>query len=54
MPRAVKDDLQRIVLWVQGITGLEMNAAGGFTELDPQTWQKRRKRLEELGGPPMQ
>jgi hypothetical protein len=37
---------------VQVVTGMELDPTGGMNVLDAPTWQQRRRRLEELGGPP--
>ena len=34
------------------ITGVELDEHGLVRILDAATWQKRRQRLQELGGPP--
>jgi WD40 repeat protein len=52
VPHPVEGKTEQIVLWVQVITGLEMTRSGAFHPLDAQTWEQRRQRLEELGGPP--
>jgi WD40 repeat protein len=43
---------ERIELWVQVLTGMELDEGGFARTLDADTWQQRRKRLAELGGPP--
>jgi len=43
---------ERIIFWVQVVTGLELDPTGGFNVLDAPTWQQRCRRLQELGGPP--
>jgi WD40 repeat protein/tRNA A-37 threonylcarbamoyl transferase component Bud32 len=50
LPEGVKPE--RVVLWAQVLTGLELNADGAIGALDAAAWQERRKHLEELGGPP--
>jgi WD40 repeat protein len=50
LPIPVEGDVERIGLWVQVITGAELDEKGGFQFLDASTWQERRKRLAELGG----
>ena len=42
----------RIMLWPQVITGLEVDELTTLRVLDAATWQQRRQRLQELGGPP--
>jgi hypothetical protein len=49
----MEGEVDRIVLWTQVITGLELDADGLVRVLDTRTWQQRRQRLEELGGPPL-
>jgi WD40 repeat protein/serine/threonine protein kinase len=44
---------ERIVCWVQVVTGMELDSAGGIHVLDVGTWNQRRQRLQELGGPPL-
>jgi hypothetical protein len=34
------------------VTGMELDEDGVFHVLDGASWQQRRQRLEELGGPP--
>jgi WD40 repeat protein len=51
-PAPVEGDVERVVLWTQVLTGLELDADGVARVLDGATWQQRRQRLEELGGPP--
>ncbi|MHC4432369.1 MAG: protein kinase domain-containing protein [Planctomycetota bacterium] len=43
---------ERIICWVQVVTGMELDPTGGINVLDAATWQNRRRRLQELGGPP--
>jgi len=45
-------DYERIVCWVQVVTGMELDPTGGINVLDTPTWQQRYRRLQELGGPP--
>ncbi len=45
-------DVNRVVTWLQVLSGLELDADGVFRELNAVTWQKRRELLIELGGPP--
>jgi WD40 repeat protein len=51
-PAPLEGDLQRIVLWIEVLTGLELDATGAIRELGAENWQERRRRLEERGGPP--
>jgi hypothetical protein len=52
VPNRVEGDVGRIVLWVQAITGKELDERGSLRELDPSGWEQRRRQLAELGGPP--
>ncbi|UCD51231.1 MAG: serine/threonine protein kinase, partial [Phycisphaerales bacterium] len=51
-PGPLDGDCERITCWVQVVTGTELDPTGGINVLDAPTWQQRRRRLEELGGPP--
>ncbi len=46
------DDLERAVVWIEAITGLEVNDRGDIILLDEAAWKARRERLASLGGPP--
>src|SRR5262245_32356113 len=52
VPAPVAGDAERIRLWVEVCTGLELDAGGAVVELDAAAWRQRRERLRELGGPP--
>jgi WD40 repeat protein/tRNA A-37 threonylcarbamoyl transferase component Bud32 len=52
IPQPLEAEVERIVLWTQVITGLEMTPDGAFHPLDARSWQDRRERLNQLGGPP--
>ena len=52
IPQPLRGDPQRILLWAQVITGLEADERGDIRMLDAATWQQRRQRLQDLGGPP--
>jgi WD40 repeat protein len=51
-PSIVPGTPERITLWVQVLTGQELDEHGAVRVLDADTWHERRRRLEELGGPP--
>ncbi len=53
LPVAVAGDVERIILWIQVTTGLELDDQGVVWTLDAGTWQRRRQKLEQLGGPPI-
>jgi serine/threonine protein kinase/WD40 repeat protein len=48
----VQGDPARLRLWVEVITGRELDAGGEVAELDTKAWQERYDRLQKLGGPP--
>jgi hypothetical protein len=49
----VAGDPERITLWAQVLTGMELDEQGGAHLLDAPTWQQRREALESLAGPPL-
>jgi WD40 repeat protein len=51
-PGLVKGDVQRIVLWTQVLTGMELDVDGAVHTLDIDEWRLRRQQLEALGGSP--
>ncbi|MHC4538323.1 MAG: protein kinase domain-containing protein [Planctomycetota bacterium] len=51
-PGPLEGDYERLVCWVQVVTGMELDPTGGISILDAPEWQQRRRRLQELGGPP--
>jgi WD40 repeat protein len=51
-PGPLEGSYERIVCWVQVVTGMELDPTGGINVLDASAWQQRRLRLQELGGPP--
>ena len=48
----LEGDVERITLWLQVTTGLELDAEGALNALDITTWKQRRGRLRALGGAP--
>jgi WD40 repeat protein/serine/threonine protein kinase len=52
VPSPVAGDINRIQLWTQVLTGLELDPQANYRVLDAAIWQERRERLKELGGPP--
>jgi hypothetical protein len=52
VPTSIEADLEWIKLWTQVSTGMELDPQGGVGFLTADTWNQRRRRLEELGGPP--
>ena len=53
VPRPVQGDSRRLALWSQVLTGMELDTNGEVRVLDAPTWQERRQRLQQLGGPPL-
>jgi hypothetical protein len=53
VPQPLRGDPERIKLWTQVITGLEVDDLTAVHVLDAATWEQRRQRLQELGGPPL-
>jgi WD40 repeat protein len=53
LPVAVEGSPERLNLWVQVITGMELDRTQTPRWLEPAEWERRRKQLDALGGPPM-
>jgi WD40 repeat protein len=53
VPGPVPGGADRVATWVQVLTGLELDEFDEVRVLDAETWQQRRQRLGELGGPPV-
>jgi WD40 repeat protein/predicted Ser/Thr protein kinase len=51
-PEPWPGEASRASLAVQVLTGMELAEGGAPRALDAQTWDERRRRLEENGGPP--
>lgn len=52
VPAPVAGDAERLALWTQVLTGMELSGAGVVSTLSAEQWQERRERLEKLGGAP--
>jgi WD40 repeat protein len=52
-PTPVKGDAERIALWVQSLTGMELDSGDAARALDAAAWQARLRDLQQLGGPPI-
>lgn len=52
VPAPVAGDRERIVLWAQLQTGMELDLQGVTHPLDTPVLRQGRQRLDELGGPP--
>jgi tetratricopeptide (TPR) repeat protein len=53
VPVPVPGEVERIIRWVEVVTGMELSPEGAASSLDDATWQKRREDLARLGGPPV-
>jgi hypothetical protein len=51
-PGVAQGGVERIVLWAQVVTGMELDAEGVAQTLSVDEWRQRRQRLESLGGSP--
>jgi WD40 repeat protein len=51
-PLPLAGDVQRIRLWVETLTGMELDDAGAVHDLAPEAVEQRRRQLDERGGPP--
>jgi WD40 repeat protein len=49
----VEGSVERVRLWVEVITALELDTNGVTRPLDASAWKKRCRRLAQLGGPPL-
>jgi WD40 repeat protein len=52
VPIPVAGQAERIRLWVEVNTGLELDPGGAVVELDAEAWGKRHQQLQKRGGPP--
>ena len=43
---------ERIRLWVQVLTAMDLDEGGTVHVLEAPSWQECRRRLDDLGGPP--
>jgi WD40 repeat protein/tRNA A-37 threonylcarbamoyl transferase component Bud32 len=53
VPAPLTCDVERIVLWAQVLTGMELGPDGVVRVLGPEAWHQRRQQLQKLGGPPV-
>jgi WD40 repeat protein len=49
----VEDDVERVTLWAQSLTGQELETNAIFSPLDGASWLRCHDRLQALGGPPI-
>jgi WD40 repeat protein len=52
LPVELPEDIERLAVWIETLTGLDMDQQGSVRELDNAAWLERRERLKQLGGPP--
>jgi eukaryotic-like serine/threonine-protein kinase len=57
VPTPVQGSAERLILWTQVMTGMEIDPGTGLAEpvvtfLSAEAWEERRERLQALGGPP--
>jgi hypothetical protein len=52
LPTPLGGEAERLVIWTQVVTGMTIDENRAVRLLDAKTWQDRRHRLEQLGGPP--
>jgi WD40 repeat protein/serine/threonine protein kinase len=52
-PPSVGGDPAHVALWMQVLTGMELDAEGTVQVLPAEDWLQRRRRLQERGGPPL-
>ncbi len=52
LPPGLAEDVERLTVWVETLTGREMDEQGSVHDLNNDAWLERRERLEQLGGPP--
>jgi hypothetical protein len=53
IPTPVEGDVDRVVLWIPTLTGMELDSGDAARALDASTWQARLGNLQQLGGPPI-
>lgn len=51
IPAPLHGSDEQIELWVQTSTGMQLDAKGGMRLLQPQEWQSRHRRLQQIGLP---
>jgi WD40 repeat protein len=52
LPAPVEGDVERVMLWSQVATGMELSSSGTLRALEPKEWDERRRRLSTRGGLP--
>src|SRR5262249_5853050 len=51
-PSPLRGDPDHVTLWLQVLTGMELDAEGTVQVLPGDVWEQRRRQLHERGGPP--
>ncbi|WP_165232195.1 WD40 repeat domain-containing serine/threonine protein kinase [Aquisphaera insulae] len=49
----IPGDVERVGCWIRTLTGLDFDAGDAISRLDPDVGWELRRRLNELGGPPI-
>ncbi len=53
MPRPVQGSAERVALWTEVLLEAELDDEDQvLRNLEPVAWHSRRKKLDQLGGPP--
>jgi WD40 repeat protein/serine/threonine protein kinase len=52
LPAPLEGSPRQILMWVEVLTGLELDEGGMDHVLSADAWKDRQRRLQELGGPP--
>ena len=53
LPETLDASPQRLVLWVETLSGMELTSNKALSVLSPSEWEKRCQDLARLGGPPI-
>ncbi|HKB39130.1 MAG TPA: hypothetical protein VKD72_22010, partial [Gemmataceae bacterium] len=51
VPEAMQGNPERLRLWAQVVTGMELDDYGALRVLDAKTWQERHRRLRAIANP---
>ena len=54
VPEPIADEPERIIAWVEVMTGLRVGLNDSGDMLTAEQWTGRKKDLDRLGGPPIQ
>ncbi len=53
VPQELEGDPDRLALWCEVVTGMELDPNDSVRVLDAATWNAHRRELDRLGGPPV-